>query len=414
MRTGRTVLLVLISCLFIRCPIPITLQTFLTTDYDRAATLLNLHYQIAAKETPEKKDANYIFLSDHHKGYGPHDRFANNSQIYQELLQNVEALEEKYKLVLIGDVEEGWGFQKSNTPLIRDYHNCITNRIEEKFMDSGRFIGIYGNHDDFLRGTLLRTHQGNMVATHPAALIEVKEGNAVNMRVFITHGCQGHGLHDAGDELAAWGVFEKYNLLLGKNQPYRFASDEERWEVYQYYHVYDSIDKKDLPGKKRKNVSLERIGAIKEKYSEQERNMLKWAKEGHNDRSQDKITHLVLGHTHIAVCDSYKIDYERKFPDQAISSRFLPAENVAATPKVRLSTDFTYYNTGMACNKEMPFLVMAKGNLFYFYMNKDKGNHPFKLVKMEVNPDEVKETLIEYSQTEFMNLLKTGKEKSCV
>jgi hypothetical protein len=53
--------------------------------------------------------------------------------------------------------------------------------------------------------------------------------------MFITHGCQGQKLHDAGDELASWGVFSKYNWRLG---PIPNNREVEKFKTFKEHEEY--------------------------------------------------------------------------------------------------------------------------------------------------------------------------------
>jgi UDP-2,3-diacylglucosamine pyrophosphatase LpxH len=392
MKKVKFVLLILSGLLIWNCAVPF-IQTFPITDKNRTNELLDIHYGIAKTERKTASGANYLFLSDLHRGYGPHDRFAPNDQCYKKLLHTF--YDAGFSLVLIGDIDEGWGFQRNNVPLIQKSHNQ-SDDIEEKFMEGGRFIGIYGNHDDYLRGNFFYTGNGKCIDIHPAAVIDVTWPDESHEQTLITHGCQGQGLHDAGDDLAAWGVFEKYNYLMKQKNENLDITDEDLVLFQMYYHIYDSFSKHDLPGKRDKNVTLDRADKIWKGFSLQERHVLDWA------QMQAGITNIVFGHTHHAVCNSRYVQYEKKFQNQKLMQIYLD-ETVLYSASAKLTNNMlTYYNTGMACNKEIPFLVMAKGKFHFFYVKKEAADKPYTHVEVD---SQGRETDTPMSEAEFEEYL---------
>lgn len=129
----------------------------------------------------------YVILSDTHKGTRKRgsDEFQRNETIYCEALDYY--LDHDYRLVLNGDVEEGW---KAPYNQILEAYADTAYRRERAFADRGDayYIRTYGNHDiDWADPDRVETQLwpffGRRIQVHPAVLL--------GDRIFITHGHQG-------------------------------------------------------------------------------------------------------------------------------------------------------------------------------------------------------------------------------
>ena len=136
----------------------------------------------------------YVIFSDLHKGnrHPKIDDFQRNESIYNQALHHY--LNQDYRLVLNGDIEEGW---KADYDQILDAYEHTAYAAERDFATQGqRYFRTYGNHDDdwadprkvdrFLKPML------GPVQVHPAIVL----GN----RIMITHGHQG----DPHSDQRAW------------------------------------------------------------------------------------------------------------------------------------------------------------------------------------------------------------------
>jgi len=245
------------------------------TSEKRTDELLDIHSSISPQIPFDMNTSKIIMFSDLHRGMGKNDVFINNKELYRQILNYYN--DNGYTLVLIGDVEEGWGFQRDNIPNILDVH-AQEFEIERKFQEGNRYYRVYGNHDDFFRGNLIDMGSQLLERVFPA-LIFTDQAN--NFKIFITHGCQGQGLHDAGDNVASWGVYVKYNWWL-EIFPKKLKSEQE---------LIDKMDK---------------VEADLEKHEEM---LYQWALNKKDASTGKKIYNiLVAGHTHIPVFNSIPND----------------------------------------------------------------------------------------------------------
>ncbi len=129
----------------------------------------------------------YVILSDTHKGARKRgsDEFQKNEQIYCDALDYY--LSNDYRLVLNGDVEEGW---KAPYHKIFEAYADTAYRRERAFANRGDdyYIRTFGNHDiDWADPHWVETHLspffGRRIRVHPAVVLGDK--------LFITHGHQG-------------------------------------------------------------------------------------------------------------------------------------------------------------------------------------------------------------------------------
>ncbi|UCH96620.1 MAG: metallophosphoesterase [Candidatus Aminicenantes bacterium] len=245
------------------------------TSNKRTNELLNIHSSTCPKIPFDLNTAKIIFFSDLHRGMGEKDVFKQNKELFRQILKHY--FENGFTLVLIGDVEEGWGFQKDNTPLILDEH-AKEFEIEKKFQDENRYYRIYGNHDDFFRGNLIHFGDQCLKRVYPAIIFSDKTNN---FNMFVTHGCQGHGWHDAGDEVASWGVYVKYNWWL-EIFPRKLKSEKQL---------------------------IKKMEAIEKDFKHHEEMVYEWALNQKDDSGKKKYNILITGHTHIPVFNSYPTEH---------------------------------------------------------------------------------------------------------
>ena len=282
------------------CLITITLSCLTQTRpfNSKKATfeLLTIHSTICPKIPFDIDKSKIVFFSDLHRGMGQTDVFKINVVLFEKILNYY--FDHGYTLVLIGDIEEGWGYQRSNIPLILDnYKNQI--EIEKKFFNENRYFRIYGNHDDFYRGQNLYFDDSTFTRVYPAVMFEQMQENGNKFSIFVTHGCQGHGLHDAGDDVAAWAVSIKY-----------------MWLIEHTSKNFKSADQ-----------AIKKMEKVKTEYDKHEKYMLEWA---FADGLKKKCNILVGGHTH-------RVLFESEFEPKMIS--ILRRDLEGETKRIKASRD---------------------------------------------------------------------------
>jgi UDP-2,3-diacylglucosamine pyrophosphatase LpxH len=161
-------------------------HTFQSLDATRKDALHIPNYQI--------KSDRYVILSDVHKGDRERgsDDFQRNEMVYCYALQYY--LDRDYRLVLNGDIEEGW--EAEHSAIVEAYESTAF-AMERHFANQGteRYIRIYGNHDmDWADPQQVKTHLVPVLGP-----IQVHSGALLGDRIFITHGHQG----DPYSELSA-------------------------------------------------------------------------------------------------------------------------------------------------------------------------------------------------------------------
>ena len=355
----------------------------------RAVTneLLTVHAALCPRVPFDIQRSKIVVFSDFHRGLGTTDEFKNNKVLFAKILDHY--YEQGYTLVLNGDMEEGWGYQRDNIPLILDDHRDEVE-IEKKFLKDNRYYRIYGNHDDFYRGRPLVFNDGTSTRVYAAVLFVQDTGAGRPFSILVTHGCQGHGLHDAGDDVAAWGVSVKYLWLLETGM--KNARTNRR--------------------------TAKRMEKVKAEYENHEKLVLEWA---FGDPERKPCNLLIGGHTHHVVFESRvepKMvsialkDYESG-AKKALSGPFelgaeapgIPPEGeTAAAKKARTPYEQrmietlramegappvpleikpkrkgapppspTYFNAGCGFFSEIPCLEIADGHIRLFYIKLDES-----------------------------------------
>lgn len=141
--------------------------------------------------------AKYVIFSDLHKGSGrkKSDAFLQNEYTYCYALNYY--LEKDFKLILAGDIEEGWGFKLKN--VVKRYKNTVFY-CEKKFVEKGiqrgegYYFRIIGNHDKGwgrkrrVRRLLIPALGNNEVKIYTSVFI--------GDRILILHGHQGDATSD--------------------------------------------------------------------------------------------------------------------------------------------------------------------------------------------------------------------------
>jgi UDP-2,3-diacylglucosamine pyrophosphatase LpxH len=167
--------------------------TFVSLDAARNGALRIPDYQL--------KSDRYIILSDVHKGDREKgsDDFERNERIYCYALQYY--LDQGYRLVLNGDVEEGW---EADYPAIVQAYESTAFAMERHFARQGEacYIRTYGNHD-------LEWADPEQVNQHLAPIlgpIRVYPAVSLGDRIFIVHGHQGDPFSERNAGFSRWVV----------------------------------------------------------------------------------------------------------------------------------------------------------------------------------------------------------------
>jgi UDP-2,3-diacylglucosamine pyrophosphatase LpxH len=172
----------------------------------------------------------YIIFSDLHKGnrHPKTDDFQRNDPIYGEALRYY--LDQDYRLVLNGDIEEGW---KTSYDQILAAYEDTAYAMERAFAaQSQHYFRTYGNHDDdwadprkvdrFLSPTL------GPIKVHPAIIL--------GSRIVIAHGHQGDWHSDRSAWLSQWVVRHLWRPVQ------RLTGLQERRRASENHSVHSSSD----------------------------------------------------------------------------------------------------------------------------------------------------------------------------
>jgi hypothetical protein len=115
-----------------------TFDFFPSEEEERTNDILGIHSKICPEIKFDMDKAKIVFFSDLHRGMGKRDAFEPNMELFKKILDHYS--KEEFTLVYIGDMEEGWGFQGSNVPLITQWHKEEFD-LEKQFMEI-MMIGI--------------------------------------------------------------------------------------------------------------------------------------------------------------------------------------------------------------------------------------------------------------------------------
>ncbi len=134
----------------------------------------------------------YVIFSDTHRGArNAADDFRQNERAYSAALAYYLRL--GYVLVLLGDVEELW--EERPQPILWAYEHVVD--LEAQFHQQGRYVRIWGNHDDAWRYPsqvqwyLAPVYQGPPLCVYEGLLLDVVDGDEKLGEIFLVHGHQG-------------------------------------------------------------------------------------------------------------------------------------------------------------------------------------------------------------------------------
>ena len=140
--------------------------------------------------------AKLIFVSDVHKGgRNAADDFRASEKAFNSMLAYYFTL--GFTLVILGDSEELW--EEFPSKVISKYKHTFA--LEKKFFQAGRYIRIWGNHDDlwrkkkkvakYLGKELGDSKENPVLKVHEGCIIRVRNKKEVLGDIFAVHGHQG-------------------------------------------------------------------------------------------------------------------------------------------------------------------------------------------------------------------------------
>jgi len=139
----------------------------------------------------------YVIFSDQHRGArNGADDFLRAERAYNAALAYY--LHMGHTLVVLGDVEELW--EETPAAVIRAYRHSL--ELEARFHRRGRYVRIWGNHDDEWQYTdSVRRHLAAVYGGSPLSVLEslhftVMDGPEELGALFLLHGHQGDAFND--------------------------------------------------------------------------------------------------------------------------------------------------------------------------------------------------------------------------
>jgi predicted TIM-barrel fold metal-dependent hydrolase/UDP-2,3-diacylglucosamine pyrophosphatase LpxH len=178
----------------------------------------------------------YVIFSDLHRGArNGADDFWACERAYNAALAYY--LQLGYFLIVLGDVEELW--EERPQPVLEAYKHSL--ELEAQFHQAGRYLRIWGNHDDeWQYADSVARHLAPVFGTDPplqvreSALIRALENGRELGDLFLIHGHQGDRLSDTPSRLPRFAVRYIWRplqrlLRLSRNTP------AYEWELTQAY-----------------------------------------------------------------------------------------------------------------------------------------------------------------------------------
>jgi UDP-2,3-diacylglucosamine pyrophosphatase LpxH len=171
------------------------------SEMDQLLARAEAQAEISGRPQVSLSSGRVVLFSDLHRGAGTaSDDFRQNERAYNTALSYYWSM--GHKLILLGDIEELW--QGKPSAIFASYPR--TYELEAKFHQEGRYLRVWGNHDDLWRQEhkvqqLLQPVYGEPELRVPeAVLMDVVEGETVVGTLVLTHGHHG----DAKASRWAW------------------------------------------------------------------------------------------------------------------------------------------------------------------------------------------------------------------
>lgn len=151
---------------------------------------LNKAYRIARIKAVDLAEAKLVLFSDHHKGANNNaDDFIASQSAYTDALRYY--LQTGHTLLVVGDAEELW--EETPVAVLRTYPDVF--RLENKFHEQGRYLRIWGNHDDEWRNKdQVEKHLGKFfrdLSVRESQRLTVFDRGVDLGEIFLVHGHQG-------------------------------------------------------------------------------------------------------------------------------------------------------------------------------------------------------------------------------
>lgn len=171
-------------------------------------------------------DSRYIIFSDHHKGArNAADDFLPCEPTYLAALDYY--WENGYTLIILGDAEELW--EEKARDVLAAYQNVLAS--EARFHEAGRYIRVYGNHDDNWRSEKqMKKYLDPIfpgIQVHDGLLLTYSDAAGTTGAIFLTHGHQGTLDSDllAGFSRLWLPLYRQFQILtgIGKTTPAKDA-----------------------------------------------------------------------------------------------------------------------------------------------------------------------------------------------
>jgi predicted phosphodiesterase len=172
----------------------------------RVAAALDRALKEAAREEPHVLDLardRWVIFSDQHRGARNRaDDFRWSERAYNAALAKYHTM--GHHLAVLGDADELW--QERPRAIIDAYQHTL--ELEARFHHDGRFLRIWGNHDDAWAEDVLVKHYLQPVYGPPDlrvrehVLLRVVDGPAELGTILLLHGHQGTATSDRWSRLA--------------------------------------------------------------------------------------------------------------------------------------------------------------------------------------------------------------------
>jgi UDP-2,3-diacylglucosamine pyrophosphatase LpxH len=147
----------------------------------------------------------WILFSDHHKGgKNRADDFRRCEKTYLMALDHY--FEQGYSLCIMGDVDELW--EEFPQTIIKQ--NSASFIAERRFHEAGRYIRIWGNHDEIwadpkmVQKFLQPLYGPRHLSVPGSILLDVYNGNETMGKILLVHGHQGTQNEGRGTVIAKW------------------------------------------------------------------------------------------------------------------------------------------------------------------------------------------------------------------
>lgn len=205
--------------------------------HNKQDTYLRLHKIMQDSLIPKVEIGGnrFVMISDLHLGNGSYwDNFRDNLKSLQSAL--IHYLENGYKLMLLGDIEELWKFRLSQ--IVKRYDKSLYNIIRE--FGENNVYRVIGNHDtDWASYRMSTRDDPTRAGTMSEAVRLIDEHGET--RMLLLHGHQGSLESDRRIPISRWlvkNLFKKVEPLARLFKFYGHPSATLSQIAGNYEHVY--------------------------------------------------------------------------------------------------------------------------------------------------------------------------------